>query len=1599
MLDNQQQIWFDQLHESQLQDWNVFSKGKYINMFNGVIDKYSDSAHFIYELLQNADDAGATEVEMVLEADRFIFSHNGKIRFTVSNPKNEDEDKANGCLGHINSICSIGSSTKSVESEIKQNMIGKFGVGFKAVFQYTQTPEIYDTPFCFRIENYIVPTAIESQEFQQQGKTVFVIPFNGKEVGAEKAFSEIAEKLQGIEYPQLFLHHIQTISWKTPETSNTIIKTLERFGNNHNINYAVYSLKDLNSSKKKVLILRRTIQVAEHGEHDIAIGYFIDNFGRIITKDTYNLNCFFPTNENIGTCYIIHAPFALVDNRQQIKRNNDINQCLFKAIAELAADSLLVLRDWKGYDNAKLLGDNIIKLIKYDTASFDKNSFYYRVNDFFVTSYGRIIDHAAVFLSHTGVYLTKVQSYWADDDTRKLLDDNQFKRLNQLAYSSNENYGFVLCSVNSAELNSSGFGVNRFDGDLFARNITSVFMKEQSNIWLARFYQYVIDKRLAEIYDLNKGQKTKAPMRYANIVKVQTGEFVPAYNQDNEVQVYFQEEGTTNANESVDTNLIDGCAPFRKCLEAMEIKSPNQYDRFWIQIKKQKELDQEENNKLLSSIINYYYNSEQEERAKFWSQICEKLSFFVEDVNSDKKFGWAKPYLMYKDSDLLKEYFIVSGLESKYFIKRAYYAKTISSVGENRFNSFLANFNSLKVQPSFVREEWSLSNEESCHKVHHRVNNKIVYMIEGLDYILSESETDKLSKDLSHYIWNLILEYSEQYSNCFFDNDYSLYELYNKQYKQDWGISTLVSIILNSKWLFIDNEIKSISDGIYKENLINNGYNCTDILLSNLEIESTPNIRDVEVISGMSEETQKTFAIGQATEKYGISSAEELAHKLSKLAEYERREKAAEEARQERQARQEKRQLEADAFYDSHKRKRSEGIDAKDFDAPNNDKARAKQTVISDKTRNIDDILAGFEEKAQVQREEFEQIANLRDTISQSEKYSYEWLRSLMQLEVQTQGTQGAEGKKSLYISFDGLTPSSKNNKMLILSDPSRDIPLALEEMDEVPVTFVFSNTKQGNQPNNKLIFDSVSVKENSLIIKGNQKTAASIEFIIENIALLSYVYIEANEPISILQEWQKRIDGIGLEPTDSVKQNIRSDIEFIFGPPGTGKTTTLSNRICGLINNSETKRILVLAPTNKACDVLTRKLYEICGGDDTWIWRFEKTGDPYIEEEELVYKRNSKISSQKSVCVIATMARYAFDGFEEGLLRSLEWDYVFIDEASMIPLYEIIPVLYNSNCKQVIVSGDPFQIQPIVNIDIWKNENIYTMVNLNDFVHTLTEPHQFKVTTLMTQYRSIPPIGELFSSYLYGGKLQHNRKLTEHRTLNMGLKENPINIITFPVGRESILDLKRLAKSNIHIYSVIFATEFIKYIARNINENHTNDEDKVRIGVVSPYSAEIRAINKIYSQSCPMYDNIDVIFGSAHGFQGDQCDIVIAVMNPPASGLKRAADMTFINNRNIMNVAISRASDYLFFLIPDKAYENFHSLYEIKDIGKKILSLSGSTYTSDEIEMDMFGQCGYIEDNTYVTSHKMTNVFSDPFAKYEIRIDENAIDIQINDI
>ena len=159
-----EQHYFDEVHKDRLENAVVFEKPSVRGFWKNIVEKYSDQAHFIYELLQNADDVRATSVSFELYRDRLIFKHNGKRHFSVSNPATEDIDTQNGKLGDINSITAIANSNKN-----NQSTIGKFGVGFKAVFLYTTTPIIYDPNVAFRLERYIVPV-LESGDYDGRKK-------------------------------------------------------------------------------------------------------------------------------------------------------------------------------------------------------------------------------------------------------------------------------------------------------------------------------------------------------------------------------------------------------------------------------------------------------------------------------------------------------------------------------------------------------------------------------------------------------------------------------------------------------------------------------------------------------------------------------------------------------------------------------------------------------------------------------------------------------------------------------------------------------------------------------------------------------------------------------------------------------------------------------------------------------------------------------------------------------------------------------------------------------------------------------------------------------------------------------------------------------------------------------------------------------------------------------------------------------------------------------------------------------------------------------------------------------------------------------------
>lgn len=176
-----EKLLFAKLHDKRKAQDEAFSDFTARNLRKNQTDKYSEEAHFIYELLQNADDALATYAKFELLEDKLLFRHNGKP-FSIS----EDVEDAKP-YGDINSITAPAYSAKQFDKQ----KIGKFGVGFKSVYIYTDEPEIYSGHFSFKIIHQIVPEVIEECAYERkENETLFIMRY--KDVANDRAVIEKA---------------------------------------------------------------------------------------------------------------------------------------------------------------------------------------------------------------------------------------------------------------------------------------------------------------------------------------------------------------------------------------------------------------------------------------------------------------------------------------------------------------------------------------------------------------------------------------------------------------------------------------------------------------------------------------------------------------------------------------------------------------------------------------------------------------------------------------------------------------------------------------------------------------------------------------------------------------------------------------------------------------------------------------------------------------------------------------------------------------------------------------------------------------------------------------------------------------------------------------------------------------------------------------------------------------------------------------------------------------------------------------------------------------------------------------------------------------
>ena len=309
-------------------------------------DRYDDRTHFIFELLQNAEDAlgrrgewhGPRKVTFELTPTRLVLSHFGR-------PFDEAD---------VRGVCGIAESTKDKFS------IGRFGIGFKSVYTFTDRPEIHSGDEDFAIHDYVQPQGADHRP-RKDGETEIVLPLRPHDIAAQ---SEITAGFQHLgPSALLFLRHIEEISWSVEGGASGVYLRDKPEPWDQN----VHRIKVIGDESRKAevdqewLVFHRDV----FSDTQDKVGRVEVAFSLVEATDapghwsvhpvaTSPLVVFFPTVVPTNLGFLVQGPYRTTPSRDNIPRGEPWNQHLVKETASLLVEAMRWMRDKAMLDTSAL---------------------------------------------------------------------------------------------------------------------------------------------------------------------------------------------------------------------------------------------------------------------------------------------------------------------------------------------------------------------------------------------------------------------------------------------------------------------------------------------------------------------------------------------------------------------------------------------------------------------------------------------------------------------------------------------------------------------------------------------------------------------------------------------------------------------------------------------------------------------------------------------------------------------------------------------------------------------------------------------------------------------------------------------------------------------------------------------------------------------------------------------------------------------------------------------------------------------------------------------------------------------------------------------
>ncbi|WP_342379419.1 DUF3883 domain-containing protein [Myxococcus stipitatus] len=715
-------------------------------------DRYDDRTHFIFELLQNAEDAlgrrgdrhGPRKVMFELTPTSLTLSHFGM-------PFDEAD---------VRGVCGIAESTKDHFS------IGRFGIGFKSVYTFTDRPEIHSGDEDFAVENYVQPKTAK-RTARAEDETQIILPLKSED---GTAWQEITAGFQHLgPGALLFLRHIDEINWSVQGGASGVYlrSDPESLGPNVQRITVIGQESDKPEVDQNWLVFHRDVFSTTSTTRE-KVGRVEVAFSLVAVKDAPGrwsvqpvaaspLVVFFPTVVSTNLGFLVQGPYRTTPSRDNIPRGEPWNQHLVQETAGLLVESVRWMRD------NEMLDASALRCLPLDREKFPEGAMFAPIFD----AVRQAFLDAPLLPRFDGGFVVAGQARLArTQELRELFSAEQIEVL----------FGAKGCAWLTGDITQDKapelrkyllqeLHVPEVTPEQIVPKLDRAFLEAQSDAWIARLYSFL------------NGQK-------ALVNRLST---IPLVRLDNGTHVVARENGSAKAflPSAIETSFptirraVCGTAEARSFLVSLGLTEPDPVDDVvWNVLPKYQGAEVDVDDKAYSADIDRiraaYSTDSKAQREKLLAAL--RATSFVMVVDTGDGKGYVdKPGNVYIATDRMKALF--AGVPDVLVIDDGYdclrgenMRELLEACGALRYPRPVEAPNAL------TRDERLELRRQTGHEETSGINDVVVdWVLQGFDALIGllPSLTPEQRAERARLIWESLGDLEERRGRGVFDGSYS----------------------------------------------------------------------------------------------------------------------------------------------------------------------------------------------------------------------------------------------------------------------------------------------------------------------------------------------------------------------------------------------------------------------------------------------------------------------------------------------------------------------------------------------------------------------------------------------------------------------------------------------------------------------------------------------------------------------------------------------------------------------------------------------------------------------------------------------------------